>query len=90
MGAVYDNALLFKKKYPSTIAWRIKKNSNIIERHLNPGEEILYAFVGQKNEHPLDFFSTAVIALTNKRILIGQKRQVQSYYFNFLMLKTAI
>lgn len=84
MGAVYDNALLFKKKYPSTIAWRIKKNSNIIERHLNPGEEILYAFVGQKNEHPLDFFSTAVIALTNKRILIGQKRVVFGYSLNYI------
>lgn len=84
MGVVYDQALLFKKKYSSTVAWRIRKNSDIIEKHLNPDEKVLYVFVGQKNEHPLDFFYTAVIALTNKRILIGQKRALFGYAFNYI------
>lgn len=79
MGVVYDHALLFKKKYNKTVAWRIKKNSSVVEKHLNPGETVSYAFVGQKNDHPLDFFSTATIVITNKRILIGQKRVLFGY-----------
>ncbi len=82
MGVVYDHALLFKKKYHHTVAWRLEKNSSVVEKHLNPGETVQYVFVGQENNHPLDFFSTAVIALTNKRILIGQKRVLFGYYLN--------
>lgn len=82
MGAVYDHVYLFKEKYPRTVAWRLKKNSEVVEKHLNPGEEVLYAFAAQKNDHPLDFFSTAVVALTNRRILIGQKRAIFGYSLN--------
>ena len=45
-------------KYPLTIAWRIKAHSKIIDKHLNEGEEILYAFVGQKNDRSVDIFNT--------------------------------
>ena len=76
MGQVYNMALRFKKKHPSTVGWRLKKNASIVEKHLNPGEKPLYVFVAQKNDNPLDVTSTAVIALTNKRILIGRKRVV--------------
>lgn len=83
MGAVYDLARLFKKKYPATVSWwRLRKHADIIERHLNPGERVIYAFVGQKNESPFDFFSTCVVTLTNKRLLIGQKRVVFGYFLN--------
>lgn len=84
MGVVSEKALLFKEKYKRTIAWRLKQNSSVIEKHLNPEEEVLYVFVGQKNENPLDFFSTAVIALTNKRLMIGQKRVLFGYSLNFV------
>ncbi len=80
MGSVYEHVMNFKKKYPRTVTWyRLKKHSDVIERHLNPGEEVLYAFAGQKNDNPLDFFSTSIICLTNKRILIGQKRFLFGY-----------
>ena len=79
---VYNEAKSFKKKYPLTIGWRIKSNSSIVIRHLNPDEEVLYVFVAQKNNNPLDFFQTAVVALTNKRILIGRKRVVFGYFFD--------
>lgn len=72
----------FKKKYPSTIAWRLKQNSSIVEKHLNPDEKPIYTFVAQKNNNPLDFFQTAVITLTNKRILIGRKRVLFGYFFD--------
>ncbi len=84
MGVVSEKALLFKEKYKRTIAWRLKQNSSVIEKHLNPEEEVLYVFVGQKNENPLDFFSTAVIALTNKRLMIGKKRVLFGYSLNFV------
>lgn len=54
----------------------------MIEKHLNPGEEVLYAFVAQKNDNPLDIVSTAVVALTNKRILVGRKRVVFGYFLD--------
>ena len=82
MGQVYNMALRFKKKHPSTVGWRLKKNASIVEKHLNPGEKPLYVFVAQKNDNPLDVTSTAVIALTNKRILIGRKRVVFGYFLD--------
>lgn len=80
--SVYEQALEFKKKYSTTIAWRLRKNSNIIEKHLNPGEEVLYVFCAQKNDHPLNILGTAVIALTNQRILIGRDRVVIGYFMD--------
>ena len=74
MGVVYDKVKEFKKKYPGTVTWwRLKKHSKVVEMHLNPGEEVLYTFAGQKNDNPFDLWSTSVIAITNKRIIIGRK-----------------
>ena len=75
----------FKKKYPLTIAWRLKSNCRIVEKHLNPGEEVKYVFVGQKNDRFYDIFSTGVLAITNKRILIGRKRVVFGYALDSVM-----
>ena len=82
MGKVYEEVLKFKSKYPMTVAWRLKKNASVIEKHLNPGEEVLYSFVAQKNDNPFDIFGTAVVTLTNKRILVGRKRVVIGYFLN--------
>ncbi len=82
MGEVYRRAMKFKKLHPSTIGWRIKKNASIVEKHLNPDEHVIYVFVAQKNDNPLDVLSTAVIALTDKRILIGRKRVVFGYFLD--------
>lgn len=82
MGEVYRRAMKFKKLHPSTIGWRIKQNASIVEKHLNPDEKVLYVFVAQKNDNPLDVLSTAVIALTDKRILIGRKRVVFGYFLD--------
>ena len=71
----------FKKKYPLTIAWRLHEHAKIIDKHLNPGEEILYIFAGQKNDRAVDIFNTYIVALTNKRIMVGTKRVVFGYFF---------
>lgn len=70
----------FKKKYPKTIAWRLQKNASIVEKYLNFDEKIEYVFAAQKNDNPFDVTSTCVVALTNKRILIGRKRVVFGYF----------
>ena len=79
---VYEMACEFKKKYSMSIAWRLKRNARVIEKHLNPDEKVLYVFAAQKNNNPLDICSTAVIALTNKRLLIGRKRVLFGYFLD--------
>lgn len=81
MKSVYEEAVKFKAKYPSTIAWRLKAHSKVIEKHLNPGEEVNYVFLAQKNYSSFDIFSTYLVVLTNKRILLAQKRVLFGYIF---------
>lgn len=81
MGIVYDKIMEFKNKYPSTIAWRIKSHAKVIEKHLNPGEEVTFAFPAQKGNSSMDIFSTFVVVLTNKRILLAQKRVLWGYTY---------
>jgi hypothetical protein len=78
---VYEKVKKFKAKYPMTLSWRLKKHCKVIEDHLNPGEVVKYAFTAQKNESTLDILTTNVIALTNKRILLGQKRLLWGYFY---------
>lgn len=82
MGAIYKRVKKFKEKYPKTIAWRLEKNASIIEKHLNPGEEVRYAFAAQKNDNIFNIFETAVVVLTSKRILLGRKRVFFGYFLN--------
>lgn len=80
MGTVYTLAKKYCRRYPKGITWwRVKRHSKIVEMHLNPGEQVIYAFVGQKSFTPTDILATCVVALTNKRILIGQKRVLFGY-----------
>ena len=81
MGFVYNKLKEFKSKYPSTIAWRLGSHAKVIENHLNPGEEVTYAFLAQKGFSTFDIFSTYAVVLTNKRILLAQKRVLFGYLF---------
>lgn len=80
MATVYEHIKLFKRKYKGGIAWRLKKHSKVIDQHLNPQETVIYAFPGQKNDNPFDWFTSCVVAITSKRILIGQKRVLWGYF----------
>lgn len=82
MATIYEMVREFKRKYPLTIGWRYKKNASVVEKHLNPGEEVLYAFTAQKNDHMLDILGSVVVALTTHRILIGGKRVMMGYYLD--------
>ena len=81
MGKVYEQVLKFKERHPMTIAWRLKQNASIVEKHLNPGEKVIYAFPAQKNQSVFEIFYTNVVALTNKRLLVAQKRLFFGYIF---------
>lgn len=78
---IYEKAKLFKKKYPMTVAWRLRAHSKILEKHLNPDEQIRFVFTAQKNNNPFDIITTYVIAITDKRIIMGQKRLLFGYFF---------
>ena len=78
---LYSMVKSYKKKYPLTIGWRIKSHCKVIERHLNPGEIIKFAFVGQKTDNMFDIVATYVVVLTNRRILLAQKRLLFGYLF---------
>ncbi len=81
METIYNSIKEFKKKYPSTIAWRTKRHAKVVEKHLNPGETIRYAFAAQSGFSAFDFFNTYAVVLTNKRIILAQKRLVFGYIF---------
>ena len=81
MSESYSKLSDFMHKYPFTIAWRLRRHCEIIDRHLNPGEKILYVFSGQKNDRSLDIFNTYVVAFTDKRIMVGTKRVLFGYFF---------
>lgn len=78
---IYEKAKSFKRKYPMTVAWRLHAHSKILEKHLNPDEQIRFVFVAQKNNNPFDIITSYVIAITDKRIIMGQKRLLFGYFF---------
>ena len=79
MNNVYQKVLEFKRKFPGTIAWRLKKHAKIIEKHINPDEEVRYVFCGQENDQFYNLFTTCILTLTNKRILMAKKRVLYGY-----------
>lgn len=81
MGKTYKLAKKFMRMYPSTVAWRVKSHSKVIDKHLNPNEEVMYVFLGQKNKSSLDIVNTNIVVLTNKRLMIATKRLLFGYFF---------
>lgn len=81
MNNTYQRLKEFKSKYPLTVAWRLKAHSKVIEKHLNPGETVNFVFAAQKGHSSLDIFSTFIVVLTNKRILLAQKRILWGYIY---------
>ena len=96
--SVYTLAKEFKRKYPATVAFRIKAHAKLAQRFIGSDEVIKYVFVAQKNFRSYDLINTNVIVLTNKRLLVATKRLVFGYFykaitpdlFNDLTLKSGI
>lgn len=81
MGEIEKKVYEYMALNPGSVAWRIHKHCKIIEKHLNDDEEVKFVFVGQKNEEFYNFFTTAVLVLTNQRLMIAQKRVLWGYFF---------
>ena len=82
MASTYELVKDFKKKYPNTIGWRLKKHCAIIDKNLNPNEKVLFAFAAQNNSSHDAIFDTAVLALTTDRLMIAQDRILVGYKLN--------
>lgn len=81
MKTCYAEVKKYKKKYPMTVAWRLKQHCKVIDKHLNSGEEILYVFPGQKSDSHFSMINTYIFAFTNKRIIVATKRLLFGYFF---------
>lgn len=79
--SVYEMLVKQKQKFGGTISWRLRAHAKVLQKHLNQDEEVLYAFSGQKNFSSLNIFNTYAVILTNKRIMIAQKRLLFGYFF---------
>ena len=78
---IYKKIKDFKRRYPSTISWRLKAHSKVAAEHINNDEEVLYAFAAQKLPSVFNVTSTYAIVLTDKRILLAQKRLIFGYFY---------
>ena len=77
--SVYKLVSRFKRKYSLTIAFNLMKHSKVVDSIIDKDEKVLYAFCGQKNDSHKILFDSCVVALTNKRIIVGQKRLLWGY-----------
>lgn len=78
---IYSKAKEFKRKYPFTVAWRLKAHCKIAAEHIDKNESIKYVFVGQKNDSIVDIITTYVVVITDKRIILAEKRLFFGYFF---------
>ncbi len=76
---IYNMVSKFKNKYPRTIVFRLKKHAQVVENIIDKDEEVYYTFCGQRNDSSM-LFDSCVVALTSKRIIIGEKRLLFGYY----------
>lgn len=95
---IYRRVKEFKRKYPMTIAFRLRAHAKIVSKFIGSDEEIKYVFVAQKNYQSYEIINTNIIVLTDKRLVVATKRLVFGYFlkvitpdmFNDLTIKTNI
>ena len=78
---VYTKAKDFISRNPGTIAWRLGAHCKVAQKHINNDEEVLYAFAAQKGASAWDMISTHVVVVTNKRLVVAQKRLIFCYFY---------
>ena len=95
---IYERAKAFKRKYPLTIAFRLKEHAKVVSKFVGDDEEVKYVFVAQKNYKSYEIVNTNIIVLTDKRLVVATKRIVFGYFlkvitpdlFNDLTIKNGI
>ena len=62
-----------------TIANCLNRHSKVAASIIDKDEKVLYAFCGQKNDTHGMIFDTCVVVVTDRRLVIGQKRLLWGY-----------
>ncbi len=78
---VYSKVSSFLKRNPGTIAWRVKEHCKVAQLHINSDEKVLYAFAAQRGPSAIDILCTHVVVVTNKRLIVAQKRLFFGYFY---------
>ena len=81
---IYRRAKEFKRKYPMTIAFRLRAHAKVASKFIGSDEEIKYVFVAQKNYQSYEIINTNIIVLTNKRLIVVTKRLIFGYFFRMI------
>lgn len=78
---IYEMAKDFERRFPGTISWRLRSHAKLASELINGDEEILYAFACQKDPNSFNIFSTFIFVVTDKRIVLAQKRLFYGYFY---------
>ena len=81
---IYLGAKEFKKKYPKTIAFRLKAHAKVASKFVDNGEKVKYVFVAQKNFKSYEICNTNIVVLTDKRLVAATKRLLFGYFYRVI------
>lgn len=95
---IYKRVKEFKRKYPKTIAFRLKAHAKVASQFIGEDEEVKYVFAAQKNYKSYEIINTNIVVLTDKRLVVATKRLIFGYFikmitpdmFNDLTIKEGI
>ena len=88
---LYSRVKEFKRKYPLTVAFRLRSHAKVAAKYIGSDEKILYVFVAQKNFRSYEIFNTNIVVLTDKRIVLGYFfKMITPDMFNDLTIKNGI
>ena len=83
---IYRRVKEFKRKYPMTIAFRLRAHAKIVSKFIGSDEEIKYVFVAQKNYQSYEIINTNTG--NGQAIQITQKEEVLEYLTEYRTNKT--
>ena len=82
--SIYTRVKEFKRKYPFTIAFRLKDHAKVAAQFVGSDEKIIYVFAAQKNFQSYEIINTNIVILTNKRLIVATKRLIFGYFFKMI------
>ncbi len=95
---IYKRVKEFKRKYPLTVAFRLKAHAKVVSKFIGDDEKVKYVFAAQKNYNSYEIINTNIVVLTDKRLVVATKRLAFGYFlkvitpdmFNDLTIKNGI
>ena len=81
---IYKRVKEFKRKYPLTVAFRLKAHAKVVSKFIGDDEKVKYVFAAQKNYNSYEIINTNVIVLTDKRLVIATKRLAFGYFLKVI------